>query len=84
MAVHHQEIEKKLINRPFEPFDIVLSSGERYRIGHPDVAVLTKHALVVLKRDPKRTTALPDYAVLSYLHITALDPVNRPRTKRSA
>jgi len=76
--MRYSEIEKNLRQQPFEPFDIVMSSGDRYRVRHPDVAMVMKHSVIVAKVDPKQKKPSPpfeDYAVLSYLHITALDPV---------
>lgn len=35
--------KKLLSKRPFEPFRVVMSSGEKYDIKHPKAAWLTRH-----------------------------------------
>jgi hypothetical protein len=52
--------------RPFEPFEIQLSSGQVYRVVHPEAVMLLKNTLVI--GDPE-TDAVVWCALI---HITAI------------
>src|SRR5437764_1215350 len=39
------DFKKLLTQRPFEPFRVVMSSGERYDVRHPEMAWLTRTTL---------------------------------------
>jgi hypothetical protein len=73
--MHFEAIQKKLKKTPFVPFDIVMSSGDRYRVNHPDNVMVTRRSLVVALAKPKRGDIPEDYADFSYLHVSALEPV---------
>jgi hypothetical protein len=80
-------IQEKLKRQPFEPFEIVLSSGDRYPITHPDWVLLTRRSVVVAVSSPKARGPLPEsYADLSYLHIASLQPIlaSTKTSRRSA
>jgi hypothetical protein len=61
-----EAINKFLKQKPFVPFEVVLSSGATYRITHPEVAVANKGLLVIAY--PESETA----DVCALLHITAI------------
>ncbi len=42
-----QAIREMLNRRPFEPFEVVMSSGERHPIRRPEMALLLRSRLVV-------------------------------------
>jgi len=42
-----QTFRDLLAERPFKPFRLVLSSGEKYEVRHPEMALLTKSDLLV-------------------------------------
>ncbi len=52
--------------RPFEPFEVQLSSGQVYRVTHPDAVMLWKNTLVIGDAD---TDAVIWCALI---HITAI------------
>jgi hypothetical protein len=74
-----QNIGDLLHRRPFEPFRVVLSSGDAYDVPHPEFAWLVKGGLYVGlpgKRNGK-DDELPHRAVYcSALHIAAIEHVN--------
>ncbi len=75
-------IKNKLKQVPFAPFEIVVSSGDRYRVDHPDNVLLTKEAAVVGYGKPQKPGTLPDdFIILSYLHIASIEPTT-PKTAR--
>ncbi len=83
-----RELHHKLSQRPFEPFDVVASSGERYPVRHPEMAQLTDRGTMYIFRpfrENPRVVTGPD--VISLLHISALEPLENqssaPETKRN-
>lgn len=61
-----------LASQPFQPFRIVLSSGESYEVRHPEMAWLTRTTLFVgIDEDFK---GIPGRAKMcSLLHITVVE-----------
>ena len=64
-----EAIREMLGQRPFEPFEIVMSSGERHAIKHPEFLMLLPSRVIV--GDPITDRA----AMLSLVHITELRPI---------
>lgn len=62
---------------PFQPFEVVTSSGNRFVVRHPEMARVAKGALYLYNdaTQPEEGEMWSDPAVLSYMHITALVPV---------
>jgi hypothetical protein len=52
--------------RPFEPFEVILSSGQTYRVSHPDAVMLLKNTLVI--GDVERDAVI----WCSLIHVTAI------------
>ena len=80
-----QDFHRLLKTRPFQPFRVVTSSGERYEVRHPEVAFLTRTKLV-LGLDPDSEGTAEDWTMISLLHVTAIEPVQHQtkRRRRSA
>ena len=71
-----EEIRKLLRATPFIPFRVHTSDGNHFDIPHPEMAMLTRTALVVGRpvRDPTRD--IPRQAdLVSPLHIVRLEPL---------
>jgi len=64
-----------LTRQPFKPFRIVMSSGEKYEIRHPERALLTRTDLLVGVR--VKDGAPAEFKICSLLHITAVEPVEK-------
>jgi len=76
-------IEKLIKEQPFEPFQLVLSSGDRYVVRHPENCMLLKEKILIAYPGSGKREELPDdYAVLSYLHIAAAEPANGKKHKK--
>lgn len=60
--------------RPFVPFCFVTSSGERYEVRHPEMAVATKAMIAIALPDPDGTPSR--LQLLSTLHVSALEPID--------
>ena len=73
----YETIRKLLVQKPFIPFEVVLSSGERYRVTHPEIAVANKGGLVIAYPDAET------FSVCSLLHITAIHLLPTGQTTES-
>jgi hypothetical protein len=67
-------LKNKLSRRPFEPFRVVLSSGDSYEVRHPEFAWLFRGGLYIGL--PPEGSDLPDHEVFcSMLNIAAVESV---------
>lgn len=81
--MHYEAIQQKLREQPFEPFEIVTSSGDRYAVTHPDRVLVTQRSLVVaVARKNSRAPVPQGYADVSHLHIASLDPIRDHKPAR--
>lgn len=80
-----QDVQKLLKARPFQPFRMVTSSGEKYEVRHPEMAFLLR-TKIVLGLDPDGQGIADGWNMLSLLHVTAIEPVQQQtkRRRRSA
>ena len=71
-----------LHTQPFEPFEIILSSGDRYAVRHPEMILILQNRVLVAS-DSRGPRKLPDtYTTISYLHIAGAEPLGE-RSKLS-
>jgi hypothetical protein len=71
-----------LRRRPFEPFHVVMSSGESYNVMHPEMALVTARTLVLAIPDPVAPEG-ERFAFCSYLHVAHIE-VLRPIERRAS
>ena len=64
-----EAVREMLNRRPFEPFEIVMSSGERHVVKHPEFLMLLRSQAVI--GDP----VTDRLAILSLMHVTELRPI---------
>lgn len=75
-----EALQEWLSRRPFEPFRVVLSSGEGYEVRHPEMAFLLKGGMYIAL--PAGNGEVPDRATYcSMLHITSVEPLV-PQTRQ--
>jgi hypothetical protein len=67
---------------PFEPFRVVMSSGESYNVVHPEMAFVTTKALILALPDSSSADG-ERLAFCSYLHIAHIETL-RPQAERRA
>ncbi len=72
-------IETFIKARPFEPFQLVLSSGDRYRVDHPENCMLLRDRIIVAFSSSPKQGRPDEAAILSYLHIAAAEPTKKKR-----
>ncbi|HUQ69875.1 MAG TPA: hypothetical protein VM165_10150 [Planctomycetaceae bacterium] len=63
----HETLAELLRRRPFEPFAVRMSTGERYEVWHPEMALLLKTKLMIAEPDSDRTT------ICSRLHMSEIE-----------
>lgn len=76
-----QDFKDLLSQRPFEPFRVVMSSGEKYEVRHPEMAWLTRTTLYV--GTGRAEAGIPDEArMLSLPHVTTIEPITNGKPRR--
>ena len=68
-------VRKLWKQRPFEPFRIVLETGQRYDILGPDDIMVTKTALAIGRRKNKDDAEFDSAHVVGVLQVTAIEPL---------
>jgi hypothetical protein len=74
------EIRELLLQQPFEPFLIRVTSGERYEVRNSELAALLKSAIFIAFPNSDRRVIVP------FLHVAAVEIRNgrgRPASGRS-
>jgi len=67
-------IREALNHRPFEPFEVIMSSGERHVVKHPEFLMLTPSRAVIVDPITDRV------AMLSLMHVTELRAIQPQAT----
>jgi len=75
-----QDVRTLLKAQPFQPFRLVMSSGQSYEIRHPEMVFL-KRTLICIGVDVEDGIAA-DFRLCSLLHVTAIEPIS-PATSAS-
>ncbi len=69
-------LKEMLTTKPFHSFDVVMSSGQRHRVIHPECAIVTKTQMVIV--DPDRDAV----SICQLLHVATIEkPSDRRRRK---
>lgn len=69
-----QTFRELLTRRPFQPFQLVMSSGQTYEVRHPEVALLTRTSILV-GVDESDDGIPAEFKICSLLHVTAVEPL---------
>ncbi len=76
-----QEFKDLLAQRPFEPFRVIMSSGDRYEVRHPEMAWLTRTTLYV--GTGRIESGVPDEArMCSLLHVATIEPLTNGKHRK--
>ncbi|MGA2441489.1 MAG: hypothetical protein ABSH08_11055 [Tepidisphaeraceae bacterium] len=73
-----ETLRNLLQRRPFEPVRIKMSSGESFRIPHPEMAAITRNGLIVVLPD-KRGQPSERFEFCSFLHIASVETAGSVR-----
>jgi hypothetical protein len=71
-----------LAKRPFQPFRLVMSSGQTYEVRHPEMAWLTRTDILVGVGDTDEGVPA-EFRICSLLHVATIEPIN-PATSGSS
>lgn len=69
-----QTFRDLLNKRPFVPFRLVMSSGEKYEVRHPEMAWLTRTDILVGIDIPDDGVPA-EFDICSLLHVTSIEPL---------
>ncbi|MEX0717035.1 MAG: hypothetical protein WD066_10620 [Planctomycetaceae bacterium] len=75
-----QTFRDLLARRPFQPFRLVMSSGQTYEIRHPEMSFLSRTSIFVGVDVEDGIPA--EFRICSLLHVTAVEPLNAPVEER--
>ncbi|MBW3543020.1 MAG: hypothetical protein KY476_22390 [Planctomycetes bacterium] len=70
-----QAYRELLSRRPFQPFRVVMSSGESYEVRHPEMALLTRTDLLI-GTDVANDGVPAEFTICSLLHVASIEPLN--------
>ena len=62
-----ETIRELLKRQPFEPFEVLMSNGERYQVRHPEFAMLVRQTLVIGYPDSDKVS------ICSLLHVAVVE-----------
>lgn len=71
--MHVKDIERWLDAKPFEPFALQLSSGERIVVRHPENCFVGKNSLHVVYATDRK---IQGFSNVSLFHVVKIEPVN--------
>ena len=72
-----QDFRQLVLNRPFQPFRLVMSSGERVEVRHPELAMVLRTKILIAER--QTSGGLGDvYNIFSLLHVTKIEFIEQP------
>ena len=69
-----QTFRELLTQRPFQPFRLMMSSGQTYEVRHPEMALLTRTDILV-GIDETDEGVPANFRICSLLHVTAIEPL---------
>lgn len=70
-----QTFRELLSGRPFQPFRLVMSSGQTYDVRHLEMAMLTRTDLLV-GTDIADDGVPAEFKICSLLHVTTIEPLD--------
>ncbi|MEX2138806.1 MAG: hypothetical protein WD894_06060 [Pirellulales bacterium] len=70
-----QTFRELMTQRPFKPFRLVMSSGQTYDVGHPEMALLTRSDILV-GIDESDEGVPAHFKICALLHVTAVEPLS--------
>jgi hypothetical protein len=70
-----QTFRELLLQRPFRPFRLIMSSGQAYEVRYPEMALLTRTDILVGVGDADDGVAA-EFKICSLLHVTAVEPMS--------
>ena len=69
-----QTFRELLSRQPFQPFRLVMSSGESYEVRHPEMAMLTRTDILV-GTEVADDGVPAEFRICSLLHVATIEPI---------
>lgn len=70
-----EDLQEAVRIRPFEPFRVVLTTGDRYEIPHPELIMVGRRAAIIgIPRDPT-STVFERTIKVDLLHIVGIEEI---------
>ena len=70
-----QTFRELLSQQPFKPFRLIMSSGEKYEVRHPEMAWLTRTDILV-GIDETEEGVPAEFRICSLLHVATIEPLD--------
>ncbi len=74
-----QTFRELLAKRPFQPFRLVMSSGQTYEVRHPEMAMLTRTDILVGAGEMDEGVPA-EFRICSLLHVATIEPLSPATT----
>ena len=68
-------LKELLKAQPFQPFNLILSSGDRFPIRHPELLLVLRDRLLAAVEPLAGNGDPEEFRILSFLHIAATEPL---------
>jgi len=81
-----EDLEAAARHKPFEPFRLILTTGDAYDIRHPELIMIGRRAAIIgIAKDPNKTTFDRTIKV-DLFHVVGIEelPVSPPSTNGPA
>ncbi|HMC88447.1 MAG TPA: hypothetical protein VKI17_02820 [Gemmataceae bacterium] len=73
-----QDVQARLREKPFRPFRIVVSEGQRFDIRHPDLVLVGMNDLIIGFPAPGHPTIYSGVTRVALLHVVSLEDLPAP------
>lgn len=70
-----QTFRELLTRQPFQPFRLIMSSGESYDVRHPEMAFLTRSDILVGIDMDDGVPA--EFKICALLHVATIEPIDQ-------
>ena len=74
------DLLKRVKQRPFAPFRMVVSEGATYDVRHPDQVIVTRDAAVVAIPGEQEQEFFETSVLVDLLHVVRLEPLETSKT----
>jgi hypothetical protein len=72
--VNAEAFRKLIRQQPFQPFRVVMSSGDGYEVRHPEM-IMVLQSRVLIGTAAVDDEAPADYTICPLLHVAAVEPL---------
>jgi hypothetical protein len=77
-----QTFRNLLTQRPFQPFRLIMSSGENYDVRHPEMAMLTQSDILV-GTDVRDDGVPAEFKICALLHVATIEPISSASARKN-